>query len=182
MSGKLPLGCHNCSKRRIKCDQTKPECEKCLRKGLVCPRYGKRYRFAQGIASSGRQAGKSMPLGDNLDASTTQPFQLPSTLTWPGECGKGAHGISSTTEGTSQAAFQLPPSSPSLSVASNDMGLWPSPSSPTMSLISKRHSIDSPMFPTGGYPLSRPIEVLDVRGREFLAYCKLKHGTLRNPN
>jgi Fungal Zn(2)-Cys(6) binuclear cluster domain len=182
MPGRLPLGCHNCSKRRIKCDQTKPECEKCLRKGLVCPRYGKRYRFTSDIASRGRQAGKSTPLGDNLGASTSQPFQLPSTLTWPSECRTGVDGVSSTTEGTSQAAFQLPPSHPSLSVASNDTGLWPSPSSPTMSLISKHYSIDNPMFPIGCYSLSRPIEVLDVRGREFLAYCKLTHGTLPNPN
>jgi hypothetical protein len=182
MLGKLPLGCHNCSKRRIKCDQTKPECEKCLRKGLACPGYGKRYRFTDGIAASRKQAGKSTPLEGILETTTSQPFQLPSSLTWPGECGTDAHGISSTADGTSQSASQLFTSSPSLSVASNETGLWSSLSSPTMSLFSKRHCIDSPMFPTFGYPLSRPIEVLDVRGREFLAYCKLTHGTLRIPS
>lgn len=182
MSGKLPLGCHNCSKRRIKCDQTKPECEKCLRKGLACPGYGKRYRFTDGIAASGKKTGKSTPLEGILNTPTPQPFQLSSSLTWPGECATDAHGISSTTDGISQSASQLSTSSPGLSVASNETGLWSSPSNPTLSLFSERHCINSQMFPTVGYPLSRPIEVLDARDRELLAYCKLTHCTLRIPS
>lgn len=40
-------GCYNCMKRRIKCDRTEPQCEKCLKKELECPGYGIRYRFAK---------------------------------------------------------------------------------------------------------------------------------------
>lgn len=44
----LMVACFNCTKRRIKCDQTEPQCNKCLKKGLICTGYGIRYRFADG--------------------------------------------------------------------------------------------------------------------------------------
>lgn len=33
--------CHNCRKRRIRCDSTQPACKKCAVKGLECLGYGK---------------------------------------------------------------------------------------------------------------------------------------------
>lgn len=41
------VGCFNCVKRRIICDWTEPKCKKCAKKGLDCPGYGIRYRFAK---------------------------------------------------------------------------------------------------------------------------------------
>ncbi|KAH6987991.1 hypothetical protein BKA56DRAFT_612724 [Ilyonectria sp. MPI-CAGE-AT-0026] len=38
--------CYNCVKRRIVCDRTGTRCRKCAKKGLRCPGYGIRYRFA----------------------------------------------------------------------------------------------------------------------------------------
>ena len=34
--------CHNCRKRRIRCDSALPTCKKCARKGIDCPGYGKK--------------------------------------------------------------------------------------------------------------------------------------------
>jgi hypothetical protein len=39
-------GCHECSKRRIKCDGEEPQCRKCRNKGIMCSGQGLRYRFA----------------------------------------------------------------------------------------------------------------------------------------
>jgi hypothetical protein len=43
MSGPRPSEpqCHNCRRRRIRCDSTLPSCRKCTRKGLDCPGYGR---------------------------------------------------------------------------------------------------------------------------------------------
>lgn len=40
-------GCHECCKRRLKCDKTEPECLKCLKKGIGCSGQGFRYISAQ---------------------------------------------------------------------------------------------------------------------------------------
>ncbi|KAH8817330.1 hypothetical protein F5884DRAFT_779084 [Xylogone sp. PMI_703] len=41
-------GCYECSRRRIKCDKTEPECLKCAKKGIQCSGQGIRYRFSTG--------------------------------------------------------------------------------------------------------------------------------------
>ncbi|KEF51314.1 uncharacterized protein A1O9_12664 [Exophiala aquamarina CBS 119918] len=76
-------GCHNCSQRRIKCDLTRPQCNKCLRKGLECPGYGIRYRFNTGIASRGKLKGRTIPI-DTPVASPAQHGQMAApALLWP---------------------------------------------------------------------------------------------------
>ncbi|KAH6972422.1 hypothetical protein BKA56DRAFT_493345 [Ilyonectria sp. MPI-CAGE-AT-0026] len=40
-------GCHECCKRRLKCDKTEPECLKCLKKGIGCSGQGFRYVSTQ---------------------------------------------------------------------------------------------------------------------------------------
>ncbi|KAF3000603.1 hypothetical protein E8E14_000808 [Neopestalotiopsis sp. 37M] len=49
-------GCYTCERRRIQCDRTSPNCHKCLRKGLDCPGYGRRLKWAGGAALRGRLA------------------------------------------------------------------------------------------------------------------------------
>ncbi|KAL3299233.1 acriflavine sensitivity control protein acr-2 [Colletotrichum asianum] len=53
-------GCFECSKRRISCDCTEPECEKCQSRGLRCSGLGIRHRFSDGIAARGFWVGKTI--------------------------------------------------------------------------------------------------------------------------
>ncbi|KAK2731399.1 hypothetical protein CKAH01_09047 [Colletotrichum kahawae] len=53
-------GCFECSKRRISCDRTEPECEKYLSRGLKCSGLGIRHRFSDGVASRGFWVGKTI--------------------------------------------------------------------------------------------------------------------------
>ncbi|KAH9226477.1 hypothetical protein K456DRAFT_1754827 [Colletotrichum gloeosporioides 23] len=53
-------GCFECSKRRISCDRTEPECEKCQSRGLKCSGLGIRHRFSDGIAARGFWVGKTI--------------------------------------------------------------------------------------------------------------------------
>ncbi|TGO62856.1 hypothetical protein BOTNAR_0108g00170 [Botryotinia narcissicola] len=46
---KVKTGCNNCKNRRVKCDETRPECTKCVRSGRRCdgyPAYNPRNRHA----------------------------------------------------------------------------------------------------------------------------------------
>ncbi|KNG80162.1 putative C6 finger domain protein [Aspergillus nomiae NRRL 13137] len=38
-------GCRACLQRRVKCDQTRPECLRCLKRKITCPGYQKRFQF-----------------------------------------------------------------------------------------------------------------------------------------
>ncbi|KAJ3532065.1 hypothetical protein NM208_g8605 [Fusarium decemcellulare] len=65
-------GCYTCERRRIKCDRGSPSCLKCSRKGLICPGYGQRIRWAGGAAVRGRlaQSRDTRPLSPGLPVST----------------------------------------------------------------------------------------------------------------
>ncbi|KAK7413744.1 hypothetical protein QQX98_007387 [Neonectria punicea] len=52
---KPPKACYNCVKRRIVCDRTGTRCRKCAKKGLRCPGYGIRYRFAHELRDQKQQ-------------------------------------------------------------------------------------------------------------------------------
>ncbi|CAG9978441.1 unnamed protein product, partial [Clonostachys byssicola] len=54
------LDCFECTKRRVRCDRTQPCCCKCRKKGIECSGFGVRHRFARGVASRGKWAGKTM--------------------------------------------------------------------------------------------------------------------------
>lgn len=51
--------CHNCRRRRLRCDRSYPHCHKCTAAGQECLGYGKLFRWAEGAASRGKLAGKS---------------------------------------------------------------------------------------------------------------------------
>lgn len=51
--------CHNCRQRRLKCDQSLPQCLKCIKRGHECLGYQRLFRWDQGIASRGKMAGKT---------------------------------------------------------------------------------------------------------------------------
>lgn len=56
--------CSTCVRRRIRCDRTLPKCQKCAKKNLLCPGYGPRLRWADGIAVRGHLKGCKTP---NID-------------------------------------------------------------------------------------------------------------------
>lgn len=52
-----PKACHNCRRRRLKCDRSLPQCLKCTNTGQECLGYQRLFRWDQGIASRGKMAG-----------------------------------------------------------------------------------------------------------------------------
>ncbi|KAL4946465.1 hypothetical protein BDV06DRAFT_122439 [Aspergillus oleicola] len=53
--------CHNCRRRRLKCDRTVPACKKCAHNGVECLGYGKLFLWEKGVASRGKMMGKTFP-------------------------------------------------------------------------------------------------------------------------
>jgi hypothetical protein len=51
--------CHNCRKRRWRCDRSLPSCQKCSTAGTECLGYGKLFKWNSGVASRGKMMGKS---------------------------------------------------------------------------------------------------------------------------
>ncbi|KAL3477289.1 fungal-specific transcription factor domain-containing protein [Aspergillus californicus] len=54
--------CHNCRRRRLRCDRGVPACQKCSRTGQECLGYGKLFLWNQGVASRGKMMGQSYPV------------------------------------------------------------------------------------------------------------------------
>src|SRR5436305_11338704 len=70
--------CHNCRRRRWKCDKSLPECRKCIHAGIECLGYGKLFVWNEGIASRGKMRGKSF--GESNKSKKEGPaYQLVST-------------------------------------------------------------------------------------------------------
>lgn len=51
--------CHNCRRSRLRCDESLPTCNKCLRNGEECLGYQKFFSWVNGVASRGKMVGKS---------------------------------------------------------------------------------------------------------------------------
>lgn len=54
--------CHNCRRRRLKCDRDVPACRKCALNGQECLGYGKLFVWNEGVASRGKMMGKTYPV------------------------------------------------------------------------------------------------------------------------
>ncbi|AEO57224.1 hypothetical protein MYCTH_2062045 [Thermothelomyces thermophilus ATCC 42464] len=61
--------CHNCRRRRLRCDRSLPSCRKCLGSGQKCLGYGPLLRWANAPAVRGRLVG----LGERLEVSRISP-------------------------------------------------------------------------------------------------------------
>ncbi|KAJ9157944.1 Acriflavine sensitivity control protein acr-2 [Pleurostoma richardsiae] len=48
--------CHNCRRRRLRCDRSFPTCHKCSQNGEQCLGYGKLFRWAQDMPTRGKTA------------------------------------------------------------------------------------------------------------------------------
>ncbi|OHF00185.1 hypothetical protein CORC01_04593 [Colletotrichum orchidophilum] len=59
--GRSRGGCSNCKRRKRKCDETRPDCRACQRRGIQCEGYSTTLKWTNGIASRGRFAGAAIP-------------------------------------------------------------------------------------------------------------------------
>jgi hypothetical protein len=64
--------CHNCRRRRLRCDRSLPSCRKCSTNGEECLGYGTLLRWAEAVAVRGKMAG--MTTFDD-DTSEQEPCQ-----------------------------------------------------------------------------------------------------------
>ncbi|KAH8902996.1 hypothetical protein BR93DRAFT_919671 [Coniochaeta sp. PMI_546] len=51
--------CHNCRRRRLRCDRSRPTCLKCTANGQQCLGYGALLRWTHAVASRGKMAGRT---------------------------------------------------------------------------------------------------------------------------
>ncbi|KAL9105505.1 MAG: hypothetical protein Q9227_009335 [Pyrenula ochraceoflavens] len=66
-------GCRTCVKARVKCDQTRPSCLRCNRKGIPCPGYGPLFKFQdEGPKLEGQYRVKSSTSGPEGPSSSTR--------------------------------------------------------------------------------------------------------------
>lgn len=69
--------CHNCRRRRLKCDRDVPACRKCALTGQECLGYGKLFVWNEGVASRGKMMGKTYPVADSNRAMSTGNELIP---------------------------------------------------------------------------------------------------------
>ncbi|EGR45633.1 uncharacterized protein TRIREDRAFT_110986 [Trichoderma reesei QM6a] len=101
-SAEATKGCRSCMRRRIRCDLGRPACAKCIKKGLVCPGYGRHLRWADGVAVRGKLKGQRLPVAGSVPMDMSL-----STVEDPVAAPKP-----STTGSSTAAAPILPPPSP----------------------------------------------------------------------
>ncbi|KAK1993440.1 hypothetical protein LX36DRAFT_252051 [Colletotrichum falcatum] len=64
--------CHNCRRRRLRCDRSYPHCHKCTTAGQDCLGYGKLFRWTEGVASRGKLARRTtITFSADTTATTT---------------------------------------------------------------------------------------------------------------
>lgn len=51
MAGPRSTGCRKCVQRRVKCDEKRPACARCLKVGMTCPGYRTPYQFLDPIVA-----------------------------------------------------------------------------------------------------------------------------------
>lgn len=51
--------CHNCRRRRLRCDRTHPYCSKCESRGTECLGYGQLFLWTGAVATRGKLAGRT---------------------------------------------------------------------------------------------------------------------------
>ncbi|KAK5788771.1 hypothetical protein VI817_009729 [Penicillium citrinum] len=66
MSTRSYQGCWTCKRRRRRCDNARPTCQSCERRGVNCEGYEVRLRWGSGIASRGRYMGADKPLEESV--------------------------------------------------------------------------------------------------------------------
>lgn len=75
-------GCITCKKKRLKCDETKPNCENCGKKGIVCGGYSTNFRwigFKESGTSTKEPKGKIVQMNkeDSIDTNASKTSASP---------------------------------------------------------------------------------------------------------
>ncbi|EKG11593.1 hypothetical protein MPH_11086 [Macrophomina phaseolina MS6] len=58
-------GCQRCKLKRLKCDETKPSCRNCVKRGIVCPGYKKFIKWSTKYEAYMPDASRTLILGPN---------------------------------------------------------------------------------------------------------------------
>jgi hypothetical protein len=155
--------CHNCRRRRLRCDRSWPTCHKCVVSGQECLGYGKLFVWTQGIdehgkvkSSSGRRVARSPALDSNPPTASPTPNQSFSAFPPPASAAAGPSRQQSNhdlIQPQLQHVFACRPASPSAAASESVPNSAPSSS--------------------GGGALTDPVfQDLDRNSRYYLAYCK----------
>lgn len=156
--------CHNCRRRRLRCDRSWPGCHKCAVSGQECLGYGKVFVWTQGIdengnvkpSSSGRRATSSSAPNSNPPSASSTPNQPFSAFRPPASAAPslppqlGHHGMIQP-----QFHHHLPSRPASPAVAATESVVNDSSSSSSSGVLT------DPLF-----------QDLDRTSRYYLAYCK----------
>ncbi|KAE8335878.1 hypothetical protein BDV24DRAFT_168797 [Aspergillus arachidicola] len=88
---KSRLGCQNCKRRRVKCDEIKPQCSNCIRHAIDCD-FSSRSWGPSGSSTEGSPTATDLSTSDEVDGGYTYISSTSSTFKPP----KRAHGVSAT--------------------------------------------------------------------------------------
>ncbi|KAJ5655552.1 hypothetical protein N7507_007502 [Penicillium longicatenatum] len=69
-------GCWTCKRKRIHCDESRPGCRQCSKRGLTCEGYEIRLRWGAGIASRGRFNGAEKPVKESIPPYSKRRWDL----------------------------------------------------------------------------------------------------------
>ncbi|KAJ5556838.1 hypothetical protein N7494_000753 [Penicillium frequentans] len=69
-------GCWTCKRKRVHCDETRPGCQQCSKRGLACEGYEIRLRWGAGIASRGRYNGAEKPIKESIPPYSKRRWDL----------------------------------------------------------------------------------------------------------
>lgn len=69
-------GCWTCKRKRVQCDETRPGCQRCSSRGVVCEGYEIRLRWGAGIASRGRYSGAEKPVKEFIPPPSKRRWDL----------------------------------------------------------------------------------------------------------
>ncbi|KAJ0419801.1 hypothetical protein BJY00DRAFT_313722 [Aspergillus carlsbadensis] len=72
MGRNFKSACHTCRRRRLRCDEAKPHCQRCAAEGVECLGYGNLILWVDGVASRGNMMGKTFSEGSTAPTSSNQ--------------------------------------------------------------------------------------------------------------
>uniref|UniRef100_A0A8H7TSN8 Zn(2)-C6 fungal-type domain-containing protein n=1 Tax=Bionectria ochroleuca TaxID=29856 RepID=A0A8H7TSN8_BIOOC len=99
-------GCHLCVKRRVKCDESKPQCHACVRYGVACPGYDRTVKFVN----------EKHQVRPRVKAKPRKPSSSPSSGSGAPSVASGAEDESPTTRpGNTSLSTTVVPSPTALS-------------------------------------------------------------------
>ncbi|KAF4981456.1 hypothetical protein FZEAL_2744 [Fusarium zealandicum] len=113
--------CHNCRRRRLRCDRLVPHCAKCDAKGVECLGYGQLLQWTGAVASRGKLAGQQSSAALYTPARATARSRA---SIYSASSLSSASPVSSA---SSAASPSIPPSSPAAFIAPNLPGVTEAP-------------------------------------------------------